>query len=68
VTPRQHVPEFNWSRLTEENVEPAIRGNIVMLSMQTSKRPLDIDYIQKLTDRLQAGLNQAKSWRTTNEI
>jgi len=62
MTDRPTPPDFDWLALKDENVEPAIRGNIVMLNMATSSEPLDLNHIQHLLSRLQDGIDRA--WKT----
>ena len=48
--------DFSWAELDDKDVEAAVRGNIVMLSMETTNRPLDVKRVRALSDRLSYGL------------
>ena len=48
--------DFSWTELDDKDVEAAVRGNIVMLSMETTNRPLDVKRVRALSDRLSYGL------------
>ena len=57
-TKRAMSEPFNWEALADEDVSPCIRGNIVILGMDIDREPLDLEYLQALTTRLQEGLNR----------
>ena len=48
--------DFSWTELDDKDVEAAVRGNIVMLSLETTNRPLDVKRVRALSDRLSYGL------------
>ena len=50
------MTDFSWTELDDNDVEAAVRGNIIMLSMEVSNRPLDIERVRALNDRLSWGL------------
>ena len=60
------MDDFDWIGLDARRVEPAVRGTIVMISMETSKQPLDLNHTQRLADRLQDGLKRLREIRSEN--
>lgn len=54
------IPTFRWDTTPPSEMDRALRRVLVMMSMATEDRPLDVEYLQILVDHLQQGLTNAR--------
>jgi hypothetical protein len=59
------IDDFDWDGLEDKDVEPCVRGNMLMISMERDHTPLDMCRVELLIDRLQAGIKRLKGIETS---